>query len=184
MSYLPNSKWGDCSQCPATDVPCVKVGKLMFCIPCNRKLKAESQIEKAKDRSQVRMLGVSKSNLETANTTDVELQLWFIHRSKEMTGRCIECGGRTTKSDVKYWKFSICHILQKSLFPSVKTHPLNFVELCYFNESHHSNMDNNGYEYVKEKMPKTWDYIVKRFKIMYPLILEKHKIPDILLNKL
>jgi len=111
---------------------------------------------------------------------------WFIDRSKEMTGKCVECGGKSTKGDKTYWKFSICHILPKRIFKSVATHPLNFIELCHFGESHHANFDNLGFEYAKEKMQKAWVVIVARFKVMYPAIApeERKHIPDVLLQEL
>lgn len=114
------------------------------------------------------------------------LDNWFVDRSKEMTGKCVECGGKTTKGDKKYWKYSICHILPKRLFKSVETHPLNFIELCHFGNSHHANFDNLGFEYAKEKMPKAWAVIVTRFRAMYPAIApeERKFIPDILLQEL
>lgn len=111
-----------------------------------------------------------------------ELETWFNDRKPEMTGQCYECGGKTTKDDVKIWKHSMAHILAKSIFDSVKTHPLNFVELCYYGNSHHTNFDNNGYEYAKVNMPKTYRLIVYRVSVMYPKIKEKDKIPDVLLN--
>lgn len=124
--------------------------------------------------------------LERNKTKDKpsEQEQWYKDRNKEMTGKCVECGGKSTKGHFKYWKYSICHILPKSIFPSIATHPLNFIELCYFENSHHSNMDNNGYEYVKENMPKSWKIIVDRFREMFPLIKEKSKIPDILLQEI
>lgn len=111
-----------------------------------------------------------------------ELELWFQDRSKEMVGVCAECGSATTKGSKKYWKYSICHILPKSIFKSVRTHPFNFIELCYFYNSHHSNLDNMGYEIAKKKMPKAWNIIVGRVAIMWNQIShsEKGKIPDVL----
>ncbi len=114
----------------------------------------------------------------------VALNEWFNERHSGMRGFCVECGGKTTKGDTKYWKFSICHLLGKALFPSIATNPLNFIELCYFGNSHHSNMDNNGYEYVREHMPKTWKIILERVEIMFPFIKEKSKIPEVIMREL
>lgn len=125
-----------------------------------------------------------KQDSVAAIASKIALDGWFLERHKEMTGRCVECGGKSTKGDRKYWKFSICHILGKSLFPSVATHPLNFIELCYFGNSHHTNMDNMGYEYVREHMPKTWKIIIERVEIMFPFIKEKSKIPEVIMQAL
>lgn len=184
MSYLPQSKFGDCQLCTAKNTNCIKRGKVLMCLSCARTQSTKKQIDKANERNKVRSLNTSDANKEVIGGRDVEQELWYIHRSKEMVGVCAECKSPSTKGDKTYWKYSICHILAKSLFPSVAKHPLNFIELCYFYNSHHTNMDNNGYEYVREKMPNAWKIIVVRFKAMYPVIKEKSKIPDCLLQEL
>ena len=108
----------------------------------------------------------------------------FFEHAKTLTGKCANCGGKTCKGDIKYQKFSQAHILAKSLFPSVAANLDNFVELCHFGNSCHGNMDNNGYEYVAQKMPKLWAIIVERVNKMYPLIKEKSKLPDVLIQEI
>lgn len=184
MGYLPSSKFGNCTQCDATNTACVKIQKSLVCLQCNRKNKGKQQIEKAKLRDKVRGLSHSEANKEIIATKDVELELWFIRRSKELTGKCKNCGGKTCKGDLKYWKYSIAHILPKSIFKSVATHELNFLELCHFGESCHANADNNGYEYVKDKMPVLWKLMIARIKIMFPSIREKSKLPDVIINEI
>lgn len=57
MSYLPASKFGKCSKCGDENVPCVKVGKNLFCRDkCHRENKAMEQIAKSKLKSQARGL--------------------------------------------------------------------------------------------------------------------------------
>ncbi len=53
-STIPRSKHGNCSSCPSTNCPCVKVGKSLFCIPCHRRNKGQEQITKANDRDKLR----------------------------------------------------------------------------------------------------------------------------------
>lgn len=127
-----------------------------------------------------------KAQIAAAKPEAELLEEWFEDRSKEMTGKCVECGEKSCKGDPVYWKFSICHILPKKIFKSVKRHPLNFIELCHFGKSHHNNFDTLGYEWAKEHMPKAWEIIVQRFKIIYPAIVpaERKNIPDILLQEL
>lgn len=153
-----------------------------------RRIKAMGKVRKQKQYTIPKISKKKKEQLELNKSKNKEKpseqEQWYKDRNKEMTGRCVECGEKSTKGHFKYWKYSICHILPKSIFPSIATHPLNFIELCYFGNSHHSNMDNNGYEYVRENMPKTWKIIVDRFKEMFPLIKEKSKIPDILLQEI
>ena len=68
-----------------------------------------------------------------------ELDQWYMDRRVEMTNVCIECGKSTQKSNEKYYRWSICHIVPKSLVPSVATNIFNWVELC---QLHHQEFDN------------------------------------------
>lgn len=154
-----------------------------------QKLKS-GQIDKIgpdKPKYRIPQQSEKKKNKLKAEKPETELlEQWFEDREKEQTGFCYECGEPSTKGNPEYWKFSICHILPKALFPSVKTHPLNKIEWCYFNKSHHTNADNNGFEWVKVNMPKSWNFIVSRFKILYPLLtsIEMAKVPNVLLQEL
>jgi hypothetical protein len=57
MSIIPKHKTGNCSQCGDKDVPCVKVGKELFCLyNCHRNNKAKQQIGRASERNKVRAL--------------------------------------------------------------------------------------------------------------------------------
>lgn len=110
-----------------------------------------------------------------------ELWSWFEDRRREMTGTCLHCQGVTEKKNDKQFHFSIAHILPKKLFDSVKTHPLNWIELCYYGSSCHSNMDNFILDMTDMHC---WDTIVERFQAMYPDIAkeERKHIPDTLRN--
>lgn len=112
-----------------------------------------------------------------------ELDRWFIARRKGMTGICQHCGGKSTKDDDKYFKFSICHILPKRIFKSVATHPDNWIELCYFGDSCHTNMDNATLDLIDMNC---FDTIIERFVKIYPHIApsERKYIPDILILKI
>lgn len=76
------------------------------------------------------------------------LNAWYLARSKEMTGKCQNCNKPSSARSSIYWRWSVCHILPKSLFPSVATHPLNNLELCI---SCHSQFDSNWL--TASKMP-------------------------------
>lgn len=110
-----------------------------------------------------------------------ELKRWFEDRRKELTGVCSHCGGRSCKDSDQYWKFSIAHILPKAYFPSVATHKDNFIELCFFNNSCHTQMDNKMLDIIDMNC---WDTIVERFLRMYPFIAkdEKRRIPQTLMQ--
>jgi hypothetical protein len=112
-----------------------------------------------------------------------ELLQWFTERRKEMNGICLHCGGRSMKdNDLKY-HYSIAHILPKAFFPSVATNKNNWIELCFYSSSCHSNMDNGALDLIDLNC---FDLIIKRFVAMYPAIAkeEKRRIPQVLLNYL
>lgn len=110
-----------------------------------------------------------------------ELQRWFNERRREMTGFCHHCNSASCKNDDNYFKFSIGHILPKALFPSVKTHPKNFIELCFWNNSCHSQLDNNMLDLIDMNC---FDEIVTKFVAIYPDIdkKERKRIPEILMQ--
>lgn len=70
----------------------------------------------------------------------VKLELWFNCRRLEMVNACCECGKGTNRNNPKYFKWSICHIVPKSLVRSVATHEHNWIELC---QLHHQEYDNS-----------------------------------------
>lgn len=110
-----------------------------------------------------------------------ELWSWFEDRRREMKGVCLHCQGVTQKKDDKTFHYSIAHILPKNLFESVKMHPLNWIELCYYGESCHTNVDNHIIDLTDLHC---WDTVVERFVSMYPDIAKEERkyIPDALLQ--
>lgn len=114
-------------------------------------------------------------------TETEELDRWFQERREEMTGFCANCGRPSTKNSDQYYKFSIAHILPKAYFKSVATHPLNFIELCFFHNSCHANMDHGMLDMSEMRC---FDIILKRFLRMYPHIAldERRRIPDVFLS--
>jgi hypothetical protein len=155
---LPKCKVGNCSQCPAENTNCVKVGKELFCLKCHKAKKTQALIDK--------------------QDKDPELEKWFEDRHEEMTGICKHCGGRTEAGKSSY-KCSVAHILPKSVFPSIKTHPLNWIELCFYDNSCHTNFDHFMLE-IQDL--KCFDEVVEKFIAMYPFIApeERKRIPSIL----
>lgn len=99
---------------------------------------------------------------------DVKLDKWYEDRRKEMTGRCALCGGKTEKLNDKTYRRSIHHLLdkRKSMFPSLKTHPLNFLEVCFYGNSCHSNIHNEGINLETFRESKAWKDIKERLKIL------------------
>ena len=191
MPIIPQSKFGNCSQCGDTDVACVKVGKELFCRgKCHKNNKTLQQLEKSKQKQSLqiglRKLGNSNDNIELAQTVvsaNAELERWFKERREEMTGICQHCGSKTSKNDDKYYKFSIAHLFQKAYFKSVKTHPDNWIELCHFNKSCHTNFDNSMIDIIDLNC---FDIVIEKFVKMYPCIAvdERRRIPAVLLEYL
>lgn len=123
---------------------------------------------------------VSDKIKETPKQDSRELQRWFEDRHNEMTGICAHCQKGSSKGTAQY-KCSIAHILPKRLFKSVATHSLNWIELCFWGESCHSNYDNYILDITELNC---FDLVIERFLAMYPSIDKKERkyIPDVLMN--
>ena len=149
-----------------------EIKKLKFEATLPKKAKVYSIAKKSKKR-------IEREQREVAN--DETLDKWFEERRKEMKGVCAHCGGKSCKDDDKYYRFSIAHILPKAHFSSIATHELNWIELCHFGKSCHTNYDNL---YLDLLDMNCWDTIVERFQRMYPFIAkeERRRIPAVLMN--
>lgn len=180
MSLLPQYKFGDCSQCNLTDTNVVKRGKDLFCVNCARDNKNKEQIKKANVRNKIRSLNQYQRQQDLVPVGTGELQRWFETRHKEMKGVCQHCNGRTEKGRTTY-KNSIAHILPKRFFKSVATHPLNWIELCFYGNSCHTNFDNMMLDIIELNC---FNDVVEKFIAMYPHIAdsEKKRIPKVLLE--
>lgn len=110
------------------------------------------------------------------------LERWFKERQREMVGRCANCSGKS-EAHTKMYKCSIGHILPKAYFPSVATHPDNWIELCFYGNSCHTNFDNKMLDLIDMNC---FDQIITKFAKMYPFIAqdEKRRIPPILIEYL
>lgn len=111
-----------------------------------------------------------------------ELDRWFKERQKEMTGRCMNCGGKT-EAHTKSYKCSIAHILPKAYFKSIATNENNWLELCFYGNSCHTNYDNKMLDLIEMNC---FDTIMQKFTKIYPHIAadEKRRIPPILIEYL
>lgn len=182
MSLIPQFKYGDCSieGCGLKDTEGRKVGKEFICIRHYNDAKRKEQITKANVRNRVRSLNQYQKQIEVEPKGTNELQRWFEQRHKEMTGRCKHCNGATQKGKSNY-KNSIAHILPKAYFPSVATNEYNWIELCFYGKSCHTNMDNKMLDLIEMNC---WDEIITKFCIMYPSIAlaERKRIPQVLLQ--
>lgn len=122
----------------------------------------------------------TKKMTKTVSGT-AELTRWFQDRRKEMGGKCLHCADPSCKNNDEYFKFSIAHILPKRIFKSVATHKDNWLELCFWGNSCHTNLDNNMLDLIDLNC---FDTVIQRFVAMYPAIdpKERRYIPDVLLQ--
>lgn len=182
MSTIARHKYGTCSICQTPDTGVVKVAKDLVCLNCRRTQKAKAQAKKSAERNAVRSLGTYQKQEVDVPKGTFELQRWFEDRKKEMKGSCQHCGGRTQAGTPSY-KCSVAHILPKAYFKSVATHPLNWIELCFYGKSCHTNLDNQMLDIMELNC---FDEVIEKFIKIYPAISEseRRRIPDILLQYL
>lgn len=127
----------------------------------------------------------AKLDEQKASGTDSEMDLFFKSQRKGMTGRCLFCNGDTMKNDDDKFHFSLAHLLPKAIFKSIATHPSNIIELCFFNNSCHTNFDNGmiTWEFIKDSAE--WTIIREKLLEVLPLVSpeeQKHKLYSKLLN--
>lgn len=110
---------------------------------------------------------------------ETELDKWFAHVATFIKADpyCENCGEEIPE---RYYKHASAHILPKSIFISVMTHPLNWLKLGASCGCHHefdSSLD-------KACEMKIWPKAVDRFRTFEPLILETHKHLDLFKSKI
>jgi len=116
------------------------------------------------------------------NSGGSELDRWFNDRHIEMTGTCMHCGGVTEKGKPTF-RCSVAHLFPKAYFKSVSTNPDNYIELCFYGKSCHTNFDHGIIDIIELSC---FDKVIEKFIKIYPFIdsKEKRRIPDVLLNYL
>lgn len=174
-----------CGRWPSTGYK----GFFMDCRPDLKEEKVKRQAERQKARNSVTR---TQSKLRSLVKTDDavregskkvdELERWFREIRKTMTGKCMNCGGKT-EANTKLFKNSIAHILPKAYFKSVATHPDNFLELCFYGNSCHTNFDNKMIDLIDLHC---FDTVIQKFTKIYPHIAkeERRRIPQILIDYL
>lgn len=110
---------------------------------------------------------------------DKEMDLFFKSLRKGMKNKCLFCGGVTMKNDDEKFHFSLAHLLPKAIFKSVATNPDNIIELCFWNNSCHTQFDNGRitWEFVKDS--KEWEIIKEKLLNVLPIVAmeeRKHKL--------
>jgi len=173
---------GNCGRMP-------EMGGKGWCFTCKPEYK-QAIINKNKKRNAARLSAtklrslakVDDSNIEKAKDYDA-LDRWFREVRKRMTGVCENCGGKSCRDNDKEYKRSIAHILPKAYFKSVATHPDNFLELCFYGNSCHTNFDNKMIDLIDLHC---FDTVIQKFTKMYPFIAkdELRRVPPILIEYL
>jgi len=101
---------------------------------------------------------------------DGGLDLWFEERRKEMTGRCALCGGKSEKSNDETYRKSIHHLLERKKFPSVGTNNFNWLEVCFYGNSCHTNIHNRTITWELLFDSNEWKIIEEKLKKVIPFI--------------
>ena len=109
-----------------------------------------------------------------------EMDKFFSDMRKKMKNKCLFCGSTTMKNDDEKFRFSIAHLLpkrpvDKGGFPSVSTHEDNWIELCFYGNSCHTNFDNGiiSWEFIKDS--KEWDIIKEKLLNVLPQVAEEER---------
>jgi hypothetical protein len=127
-----------------------------------------------------------KAKIEALKASgDSILDKWFEARRKEMTGRCALCNGMTEKHNDETYRRSIHHLFDKrrNMFPSIATHEDNWLEVCFFGNSCHTNIHNGTISWSMLRDSAGWSVIVEKFKKVYMYIAEEERrnIPEVFL---
>jgi hypothetical protein len=150
-----------------------------------RRIKSEAQFKPPKVKKPIAKKSAKKIKQEAEEkkgkkAPSADKERWFQERRREMTGKCKNCQKPSCKNSNEYFRFSVAHILakRKGMFPSVATHPENWIELC---QNCHQDLDNCMIDLTALAC---WDEVVVKFQKIYPSIAaeEKKRIPDILLQ--
>lgn len=133
--------------------------------------KTHATIEDTQQRIKKAMSNQNQQHINAA-TYGEELEEWYKARAFDISHHpyCMETGEFIPK---KYYRHATAHILPKSIFPSVATHPNNFLILSASSGAH-SKFDNGGASEMK-----VFEEAKRRFNTFKHLVKEKHKLLNI-----
>lgn len=131
-------------------------------------------LEKQKEKQKVRSLINSKPNKELLvkndKIVDENLELWFRLQMNSNEKICDNCKMSLNHYQEKDWRGSQHHVLEKSIFKSVMSNPINHLVLCRW-KCHvlwHSSM------LVASKMP-CFEKAKEIVTLLYPLLTDREK---------
>ena len=147
-----------------------------------RTAKPKKVYEGPKAMSEKKKAEIAEEKKAREEGGDPGLVKWFPERRMEMTGRCCLCQGRTQKWDDETYASSLHHLFEKSLFPSVATHPDNCIEVCYYGNSCHANLHNGTITWELLIDSAEWPMLLEKIRKIVPYIAEseRRRIPDVL----
>lgn len=185
---IPRKKCkGNCGRYPSLGLG----GYCYKCVPEDIKKKVGEKrdvVRKNKNARKAASLKIKKHIRENEGVEGGLKENWFTERRKQMTGKCLFCGGKTEAENDKTFRSSLAHLFPKKDgiggVPSVKYHPDNWLELCYRGNSCHDNLDRSMITWEMLMDSAEWDVIKDKFKKIYPFIAphEKRFVPEILLQ--
>jgi hypothetical protein len=122
-------------------------------------------------KKSAKKLAEEKEAKELLNGGETELQQWYADIMKKEPGKCWETGELINKKDKIGWHGSIAHVLPKEHFPSVATHPKNYMILKMWGGTH-GRYDSNWMSAAKMNI---WPYAVKIINLLYPQLTPEEK---------
>ncbi len=139
----------------------IKLGQL----PKEAVAKPKKAINKISDKK--------RAEQKAAGDKDGLLDQFFEQMRKKMVGVCqCGCGEKSQKKDDTFFRHCICHIFPKRLFPSIATHPLNWVERTFWG-GHHTNMDDRSIDLWTKFAD--WDDIKEKFHQLVPFLTDDER---------
>lgn len=140
-----------------------------------RKAKASANIPKPKKYYQIPKVSKKRQKrmAEDGRPIGERLDEWFAERRKEMVGVCqCGCARKSSRNEDDNYRSSICHIFPKKAFPSVACHPLNWVELNFW-DGCHTTFDNMGVD--RWVNMACFDDIKEKFRLIDPYLAPEEK---------
>lgn len=143
----------------------IKLGLL----PKEAVAKKKQPIKKVSDKKKAELEAEKKER----GGEDSKLDKFFENMRKKMVGVCqCGCARKSSKFENDYYRASISHIFPKSIFKSIATNELNWVERNFW-DGCHSNMDNRSMELWVNFAD--WDDIKEKFYQLSTLLTEDEK---------
>lgn len=141
--------------------------------------KPKGYIPAQSEKKKAEITANKQARIDNGGKTDQER--WYEAIMQKEPGVCWETREKINKQDRFGWHGSVCHILAKKQFPSVATHPLNYLILKMWGGTH-----DKTHRWDTFSKMKVWKIALQRIKIMYPILgqEEKRKLPDFIRDQL